>query len=141
MKTPMVGVLAMADGFNELQGWIAKLRELGESPEDIAEDIAPELRDEFEKNIAASRAPDGTPWKATQAGTPPLKNAAKALGVAAIGKKVVAVLQGIEARHHAGTVRGKIARPILPTKDIPEPIVKLIIRVAEKRFNLIMGGS
>jgi hypothetical protein len=124
-----------------MQNLIGKLRELGQSPEDIAADIAPELSDAINESISASRAPDGTPWKPTQAGTPPLKNAGAALGVAAVGTKVIAALRGIEARHHYGNVRGKIARPILPGSKLPPQIVELVTRVAGQRFLLIMGGS
>jgi hypothetical protein len=131
----------MADGYAVMQDMIAKLRELGQSAETIAADIAPELRDELEGNIAAAQSPDGVSWKPTLEGKAPLRNAAAALGVAAIGKKVIAALRGIEARHHYGTVTGKIARPILPGADLPPQIVELVMRVAKKRFNMIMGGG
>jgi hypothetical protein len=131
----------MSDGYTVMQGLVAKLRELGQSAEDIAADIAPELRDELASNITSARAPDGTPWKPTLEGNAPLQNAGSALGVAAVGTKVIAVLSGIEARHHYGTVRGKVARPILPSAKLPPQIVELITRVAEKRFRLIMGGT
>lgn len=131
----------MSDGYVAMQGMIDKLRELGRATEDIAADIAPELRAEIEANISSARAPDGTPWKPTQAGSAPLRNAGAALGVAAVGTKVLAVVQGVEARHNYGTVRGKIARPILPTSKLPPSIIDLIIRVATKRFRLIMGGA
>ncbi|MCP3886462.1 MAG: hypothetical protein GY700_13530 [Propionibacteriaceae bacterium] len=131
----------MVDGYTAMQGMIDKLRELGQSTETIAADIAPELRDELEGNITASRAPDGTAWKPTLAGTPPLKNAAASLGVAAVGTKVIAALRGIESRHHYGTVSGKIARPILPGTDLPSQIVDLVTRIANKRFRMIMGGE
>lgn len=131
----------MSDGYTVMQGLIGKLRELGQSAEDIASDIAPELRAEIEGNIAGARAPDGTPWKPTQAGSAPLQNAGAALGVAAVGTKVLAVVRGIAARHHYGTVRGRIARPILPSGSLPSQIVEMVTRVAQQRFRLIMGGS
>ena len=131
----------MSDGYNVLQGLIGKLRELGQAPEAIAADIAPELREALEENIAASRAPDGTPWRPTQRGNAPLANAGAALGVAAVKTRVLAVVQGIEASHHYGHVRGKIARPILPGSNMPPQIVELIARVARQRFQLIVGGS
>jgi len=131
----------MSDGYAAMQSMIARLRKLGQSAEVIAGDVAVELRSELEQNIDASRAPDGAAWKPTQAGTPPLKNAATALGVAAIGTTVLAVVQGIEARHHYGTVKGKVARPILPTAKLPPQIVDLITRVATQRFRMIMGGA
>lgn len=131
----------MSDGYTVMQGLISRLRELGHAAEDIAADIAPELEGELEENIAASRAPDGTPWAPTKAGSAPLQNAGKALGVAAVGTKVIAALRGIEARHHYGTVRGKVARPILPGAKLPPQIVELVTRVAQQRFRIIMGGA
>jgi hypothetical protein len=131
----------MADGYTAMQAMIARLRKLGRAPEEIASDLAPALREEFEANIAASRASDGTPWKPTQAGTPPLANAAQALGVASVGTKVLAAVRGVEARHHFGTVKGKIGRPILPTHGLTKQLVELITTVATKRWRLIMGGA
>jgi hypothetical protein len=131
----------MADGYTALQGMIARLRKLGDSAEDMADDIAHELRDELDANIAASRGPDGTAWKPTREGTAPLQNAGAALGVAAVGTKVLAAVRGVEARHHYGTVKGKVARPILPTSKLPPRIVELITKVVQRRFKLIMGGA
>jgi hypothetical protein len=131
----------MSDGYTAMQSMIAKLRKLGQSAATIAADIAPALREELEANIAAARSPDGTPWKPTQAGTAPLRGAASALGVAAVGTKVLAAVRGIEARHHYGTVKGKIARPLLPTAELPAQLVELVTRVAQKRFRMIMGGG
>jgi len=131
----------MADGYTAIQSLIARLRTLGESPEEIAADIAPALREELEGNIAASRGPDGTAWKPTQAGNPPLAGAAKGLDVAAKGETVTATLSGVEAGHHYGRVRGGVARPILPGSKLPPQIVDLVTGVATKRFRLIMGGA
>ena len=131
----------MSDGYTVMQGLVDKLRELGQSAETIAADIAPELRAELEGNIAAARAPDGSAWKPTQQGHAPLQGAAGAMGVAAVGTKVIAALRGIHARHHYGHVRGGIARPILPGGTLPPQIVELVTRVAEQRFRIIMGGA
>jgi hypothetical protein len=130
----------MSDGYTTVQSWIARLRELGQSAEDIAADVAPELRKELEKNISEGRDPAGQPWKMTKQGKQPLVNAAKALNVAAVDTKVLAVVHGIEARHHSGHVRGGIARPIIPGADLPKEITDLVTRIAQKRFRLIMGG-
>jgi len=133
----------MSDGRVAMERMIEKLRKLGQSAETIAADLAPELRAEIESNISASQGPDGTPWKPTQKGNPPLANAARALGVAAIGTKVIMALRGIEARHHYGQVKGKVGRPILPRAGfgLPEQFVKVITDVAQRRFRMIMGGS
>lgn len=134
----MDGDLAMSSGHTALQSMIGRLRELGQSTDVIAADIAPELRKELEANIAAEKAPDGTQWVPTISGEKALKNAGAALGVAALGSKILAVLSGIEARHNYGTVKGKKVRQIIP-KKITDQIAKIIIDTANKRFRLIMG--
>ena len=131
----------MLDGYNALQSWIARLRELGDSPKEIAADIAPELRRELEANVAAARSPDGTGWKPTLAGHKPLQGARRSLGVAAVGTTVIAALHGIHARHHGGRVRGKMSRPILPGAKLPAQIVELVTRVALHRFQRIVRGA
>jgi len=124
--------------YNQIQALILKLRELGQSNEQIAGDIAPELRKALEKNISASKDPDGIPWEPNLDGSAPLENAASALGVASIGSKVIVALRGIEARHNYGTVRGGKKRQIVP-KNITEQMTKIINDVASRRFKMIMG--
>lgn len=131
----------MTDGYTTMQSWIVRLRQLKDCPEDIAKDIAPELKREFQSNIAAVRSPDGTPWKPTRAGHAPLQGARRKLSVKAVGTTVIAVIQGIHARHHFGWVRGGISRPILPGSDLPKQIVDLVTRVAMRRFRRVMRGS
>jgi hypothetical protein len=131
----------MLDGYNAMQNWIAKLRELSDSPKEIAADIAPELRKELEANVAAARCADGTSWKPTLAGHKPLQGARRGLGVAAVGTTVIAALHGIHARHHFGRVRGKVSRPILPSAKLSVQIVELVTRVASRRFRRLMGGA
>jgi len=128
----------MSDGYTVLQDMLTRLRELGQSTEVIAADIAPELRKELEQNIAAQRSPDGIPWKPTISGAKALQNAGSSLGVASIGSKVLAVLSGIEARHNYGTVKGGKVRQIIP-KKITDRIEKIIIETANRRFRMIMG--
>jgi len=124
--------------YNQIQALILKLRELGQSTEQIAGDIAPELRKAFEENISSARSPDGVPWEPTIDGKAPLQSASKSLGVAAIGSKVLAVLSGIEARHNYGNVRGGKKRQIIP-KKITKQIFEIITDVAKRRFQMIMG--
>lgn len=131
----------MSDGYTVMQNMIAKLRELGQSAEVIASDVAPELKALLAENIAAGVGPDEKPWAPTQEGHIPLQGAVGALVVAATGNKVVATLGGIYARHHFGRVRGGIARPILPGSKLPPQIEEMITRVANQRLLLIMGGG
>lgn len=131
----------MSDGVTTVHSLIARLLELGHSPETIAAHLVLELRDELKRNIHAGRGPDGTPWKPTQAGTPALRNAGAALEVSARGTTITAQLAGVEARHHYGTVRGGVARPILPSRELPQQIAALVTRVAQQRFRAVMKGS
>lgn len=124
--------------YDQIQALILKLRELDQLPEQIAGDIAPEIKKALEKNISSSLDPDGSPWEPTIDGSAPLQNASNALGVASIGSKVLIVLRGIEARHNFGNVRGGKKRKIIPDK-ITEQILKIINDVVSRRFNMIMG--
>jgi len=124
--------------YNQINALIFKLRELGQSTEQIAGDIAPELRKAFEENISSSVSPDGEKWEPTLDGQAPLQTASKSLGVASIGSKVLIALSGVEARHNYGRVRGGKIRKIVPTK-ITEQISKIITDVATRRFKMIMG--
>lgn len=126
--------------YNQIQALIFKLRELGQSTEQIAGDIAPELRKAIEENIASSIAPDGTSWDPTLDGSPALQSAGKSLGVASVGSKVLIALRGVEARHNSGRVRGGKIRQIVP-KKITEQISKIINDIATRRFRMIMGNK
>ena len=116
----------MADGDTVMQSWIDRLRKLGQSTEDIAADIAPELRDELEGNIAASRAPDGPSWQPTLAGTPPLAGAAKALGSRSTTRKLA--FSSCRARRSKASLPNLplpriryLAKEITPGAEIPPP--------------------
>jgi len=124
--------------YNQIQALILKLRELGQSNEQIAGDIALELRKALEENISSSRDPDGMPWEPTLDGSAPLQNAANALGVASIGSKVLIALRGVEARHNYGNVRGGKKRKIIPDK-ITKQMLQIINDVLSRRFKMIMG--
>ena len=93
---------------------IARVRELGALPEQIAPAVAREAKAQIDANIAAGRAPNGQAWEPTAEGKRPLRNAAQAVTAAPIGSRVVVSVSGPEAFHHKGKTRGNIARPILP---------------------------
>ena len=124
--------------YNQINNMILKLRELGQSTDQIAKDIAPELKKALEENISMSRSPDGAPWEPTLDGSAPLQNAGKSLSVSALGPKVQAILSGIYARHNSGNVRGRIKRQIIPS-GITDQISKIVNDVAIRRFRMIMG--
>jgi len=101
-------------------------------------EISRELRTVLLENIAAQRGPDGRPWPATQDGRQALKNAGEDLTVQVVNNTILATLTGIPARHHTGAARGKVRRPILPTKGIPAPVVEAIGRVVRRKLG---GGA
>lgn len=131
----------MADGFAALDAHIARIKQLPGMVERVAPAVGTALERELRANIARGVGPDGTPLQPTKAGEQPLKNAAQALRVRAIGTSVVAVLEGPEALHHRGRARGGVRRPILPTKTIPDPVVKAIDEVVTADFKKTMGGG
>lgn len=133
--------MANSDAFNRLQEQIDRCRAL---PDELvtraAPDIAKELEAEIRKNVAAAQGPDGTPWKPTESGAAPLKNAAEHVTVRALGSVILAKVTGVEARHHKGQVKGGTRRPIIPVRSIPEPLTKAIKRVLGEKFQDVMGG-
>lgn len=131
----------MADGSARLQEQIDRLRQLPTMVNRAAPKVATEFERELERNIAAGVGPDGRPWPKTKEGKLPLRNAAAALSVKAIGSVVLAKLTGIEVKHHLGAVKGGIRRPILPTGRIPDPITKAIATVIRDEFKATMGGQ
>ena len=129
----------MSSGPEVLRDIKRRLRELGDIAEDVAPDVAGAVEDELAKQIERGVGPDGRAWALTRDGRKPLRNAASALTVRAIGTVIVTQLGGPEARHHLGAVRGKVRRAILPTRRIPDPMVRAIRRVIEQRFERTMG--
>lgn len=129
----------MSGGHAVMRQWIEQINSLVDAPQAIAPVVATKLRAEIEGNIAAGRGPDGTPWQPTKAGKRPLQNAAKALTVVAQGTVIVAAIVGPEALHHWGAVTGGIKRQILPTRDIPQPVVTAIQTAWTERCAKVLG--
>lgn len=129
----------MADGFAELEAQIARLQRVAELPRLAAPDVAEALQEELEAQIARGQGPDGEAWAPRQEdGGQPLRGAAQALGVAAVGTTVIARLKGPEARHHLGRAKGGIVRRILPVQGIPDPMTRAIKRVVTEKFEEVM---
>jgi hypothetical protein len=132
----------MSNGAAQLDGQIARLRELAKLVPSAAPAVAVAMSDVIVANIARGVGPDGAPWERTEEGKQPLRGAAKALEVRAVGTVVVATLTGPEARHHLGAVRGGVRREILPTGGtIPGPMVDRIERAVTDRFRAIMSPT
>lgn len=122
-----------------LKAQIKRLNALGGLVTRAAPEIADAMGREISGNIARGVGPDGKPWPETKDGQKPLKGAAAHVDVRAVGTVVVATLTGVEARHHFGMIRGGVARPILPSKSIPAPMIRAIDRVLTNEFHKTMG--
>lgn len=120
---------------------IGQLRELGSMTADVAPAVADVVRDKLEQQVARGTDPDGKAWQPTQKGEQPLQHAGKAIGVTSIGPRVIAVVHGVEARHHKGIARGGIVRQILPSVSIPRTWVPDMTTALTDHFRGVMGGG
>ena len=130
----------MAD-HSALDAHIARIRQLGNLAAKVAPAVAKEVELEIHSQIAAGTAPDGQPWQPTKAGTTPLRGAARALRVRAIGTVIVATLEGHHALHDQGRARGGVRRQVLPSAKMPHPIARAVERVVTREFKQTMGGT
>lgn len=113
---------------------INRLRALPRIVEEVAPELARELHEVIASNIARQQGPDGTPWPPGKEHDDVLVNAAKNLDVRAVRNVIVATLRGPEARHHLGIARGRVRRPILPTKKIPEAFIEAAERSIKRKI-------
>lgn len=120
--------------------WIAKVESLGELVPDAAPSVAEEVADLMRDNIAAGRDPYGDAWKAREDGGQPLRTAAKALRVAAVGTTIFCRLAGHIARHNNGRARGGVERAIFPKRGIPRAMSDAIRRTVARAFAERLGG-
>ena len=120
----------------ELTAIIAKIRRTATLARDAAPDVADILRGFVGESIAAGRTPGGealAPRKAD--GGQPLRNAAKAITVKAVGSIVTATVMGFpELLHNRGTKRMPARRLIPESGVIPEAIAEEIRRALARRF-------
>jgi hypothetical protein len=127
------------DDGGKLQDRINRLRTLPGLVDRVVPGAARAVDQEIRKQIKSGVGPDGKPWKLTEDGRVPLRNAGAALTTATNGKVVVASLEGVESRHHLGAVRGGVKRQILPTQGkLPEPMSKAIAEVCDREFERTM---
>lgn len=125
-----------------LDAHIARIRELAKLGERSAPTVAQALERELAAQIDAGTGPDGKPWQPTRAGTSPLRGAAKAVRVRAIGSVVLATVEGHHALHHQGRARGGVRRQILPTGGaIPPTVERAVERAVTAEFRRTMGGA
>ena len=124
----------MAAETDALNAMIAHLRAIPDLVQSALPECAAECKAVIAENIAAQRGPDGTPWQPGAKGQPVLEDAVSAVEAIATGNTILIRVSGIEAKHHFGFVRGKIARPIIPTRKAPQPMTKAIERVIMRRL-------
>lgn len=124
----------------ELDARIARYRAIPGLAARAAPVAAVAVRADVVRQIAAGVDPDGRPWPATAAGAPALVGAARALTVAAAGAAVVARLEGVEARHDVGRVRGGKVRRILPVGDPPAGWLRAVDDACGREFVRTVEG-
>ncbi len=125
----------MADGFAMLQQHIERLRSLPKLVEESAPAVAVAIERELGAQIARAETPAGEPWKPTASGSAPLRGAARALRVGAIGSTIIIRITGHHALHHMGIAKGRVKREIIPSKDLPAPMAKAIGDVLRDAFD------
>lgn len=121
-------------GVAALNAEITRLRALAASGSQLAPKVAEAALAVIRENVAAGRGPDGEAWPLTAKGEKALQNAGSALSAYVSGSRVVLQLVGPEVWHHKGKTRGSIARPILPSKRMPQPMIAAMQRVARDWF-------
>jgi hypothetical protein len=92
-------------------------------------------------HVARGEGSDGKPWPRTAAGDVPLRNAAAAVTVRAVGSTIVLRVTGPEARHDTGRVRGGIRRAILPVAALPADQGAAIGRAVDDVFRRTLAGG
>lgn len=90
-----------------------------------AADAAKAFEAQLKAQLAAGRAPDGSAWKPTKAGTRPLQRAAGAVTVKAVGTALLVRLTGHHVFHHYGTAKDP-QRRILPFRGLPDSLGEAI---------------
>jgi hypothetical protein len=101
-----------------MQQLIKKLENMPQMVIDAAmPDAAKAVDATLRETIMNQQDPYGAPWPGRDRGTKPvLVNAVDALTVTPVDRTIYMVIQGIEARHHSGSVRGSVQRPMIPFK-------------------------
>jgi hypothetical protein len=128
---------------SDIGGMIKSLQAMEGMAEKCMPEMAVAIQQELHRTIAAGTTPYGEPWQKTQAdpdrgvagGETPLRHAAKAVTVNAVGKSIYILVDGPEAKHHLGSARGKIKRRIIPSKkQIPQGMLQVMKQVLDRYF-------
>ncbi len=132
-----------AEALAKLDTMIERVRSLPKRTiEGAADDVAAFIKRELSASIAAGTTPTGEAWQPRKAdGGKPLANALHALQVTVVEGSIVFVhLDGPEARHHRGWVRGGVQRQIIPT-ELPPQWVGKIRDILAQRFAAEANGG
>ena len=122
-------------GMEDLNSMIETLRQLPQLARVAAPAVAEAMEREAQRTIASGTTAYGVPWKRTQKGNKvPMRDAASALKVAAVGTTIYMRLLGVEARHHRGIARGGVERNVLPINTIPQPMAAAITTALRLTF-------
>lgn len=124
--------MSNATALARLNAQIARVRTLPSTLPQIAARAAVKVRAILAANVAAGRGPDGKPWQKTQDGKPALTSAMSAVDVRAVGSAIVIAVDGVEARHHQGAVRGGVRREIIPSRTLPDAMAQALDEVAQE---------
>ena len=130
----------MPSGPEQLRTMIARLESVGELATSVAVDVADAVDREIKSSLARGTAPDGKPWKRTKDGRRALQNAQKAVRVQGVADTVVVTVDGHHARHHLGAVKGGTRRQVIPTRRVPDSVLKGIDHVITGEFKRITGA-
>ena len=132
----------MADGRAKLDAWIKMLRTL---PADVTREAAPAvadaLRADIEASVSRAQSPDGTPWKPKLDGEQALVDAAQDVTVTPLDSVVLVKFTGKFVRHHRGMARGGIKRQVIPTRKVPDAVLRTISRVFATAFRRQTGAA
>lgn len=115
----------MSDGLEKYNTLIAQLRDLPKLPERVLPELGAMLREEVAAMIDAGVAPDGAPWEPTATGAKALRNAAAKLQVGVVGRSVILWVNGPEARHNKGWVKGGRKRQFVPEHLTPHMVQRV----------------
>lgn len=132
------------NGDAELDEIIARIRKVPQLGRIAAPEVADAVDAQLRSTIGAGESSDGKPWAPRKAdGGRALVHASDAVKVGAIGSVVWMRVTGIEAAHHRGAVKGKVARPIIPTAatGIPAGMIAPVTNALTEVFKREVGGN
>jgi hypothetical protein len=132
----------VANGHAVLDDWIRRLRAMPEALKQGAlPEVAQALDEDIHEQAGAGRAPDGSTWQPKQDGGQPLVGVENDVDVSVVGSVVLVKLTGKFVRHHRGMARGGIRRQVIPTRKVPDAVVRAISKALAKSFQASARGD